>query len=141
MLNVPEADLNRAKKVKFTLSLYQKNNDKTYVPVDIDKYLTDISLEGDSGQWNIGGSGKRECIFVFDKCSLKYEAGTFEIATAYSVVTGDSFEQNKCTYANYKVKLEAELLDSAENPISNTLCSDYIIYTNAKIYTNMISAS
>ncbi|MGN0597457.1 MAG: hypothetical protein ACI4J1_09050 [Ruminiclostridium sp.] len=139
VINVPEADLNRAEKVKFMLSLYQKDNDKTYVPVDIAEYLTEVSLENTTGVWELGG-GAGQYTFTLDKSSLKYEAGTFEIATAYSVVTGDAFEQKGYTYANYKVKLEAELLDADGNAISNTLCSDYIIYTNAKIYTNMISA-
>lgn len=137
--NVPEADLGRAEKVKFTLSLLRKDNNKTYVPVDISEYLTEVSLENTNGVWEPGGAG--QYTFTFDKNLLKYEAGTYEIATKYSVVTGDIFEQKGYTYANYKVKLEAELLDAEGNAISNTLCSDYIIYTNAKIYTNMISAS
>ena len=60
--------------------------------------------------------------------------------SSYSVKTGAGFENEKKIYANYKVLLSAVLLDENGVPIENSACSDYIIYTNAKIYSQMIAA-
>ena len=138
--NVPEADLNRAEKVKLTLSLYQKDNEKVYNQVDIDQYLTDVKINGNKITQTTAAD-KNVYSVELKKSDLKLEANSFEIPTSYSVITGDEFEQSRVKmYANYKVKLEAQLLDSGGGSIDNTICSDYIIYTNAKIYTDMITA-
>ena len=139
VVNVPQSDLDRAEKVKLTLSLYQKDNAKQYNQVDIDEYLTGVTINGSTPQPDASGGKKVYCITVL-KEDLNSEANSYEIPTAYSVITGDEFESNlNKVYANYKVTLEAQLLDSGGNSIANTVCSDYIIYTNAKIFTEMIS--
>ena len=69
---------------------------------------------------------------------MTYEAGSFEVKSTYSVITGEDFENASKTYANYKVQLTAVLLDASGKAIASTECSDYIIYTNAKIFTEMI---
>lgn len=61
-----------------------------------------------------------------------------QIPVDLTVLTGEPFEQAKYTYANYKVRLEAELLDNSGHVINGTNVSDYIIYTNAKINPNPI---
>ena len=68
-----------------------------------------------------------------------YEAGSFEVISSYSVITGGVFESKGKTYSNYKVQLTAQLLDENGEPIENSGCSDYIIYTNAKINSQLIS--
>ena len=42
------------------------------------------------------------------------------------------------TYANYKIRLEAELLDENRNAISGSNASDYLVYTNSRIYKNIV---
>ena len=54
-------------------------------------------------------------------------------------LTGDAFEKAGYTYANYKVRLTAVLLDSSGRELADTKTSDYIIYTNARIYQEMIA--
>ena len=136
--NLPQSDMDRAESVRLTLSLYQKDNDKQYNQVDIDEYLTGVTINGSTPQPDDSGAKKVYSLTV-PKGDLNSEANSFEIPTAYSVITGDEFETSNKLYANYKVTLEAQLLDESGNSIDNTLCSDYIIYTNAKIFTDMIS--
>ena len=50
------------------------------------------------------------------------------------------FENESKIYANYRVRFSAELIDGEGTSVSNSQCSDYIVYTNAKIYTKMITA-
>ena len=140
VVNIPEADYSRAEKIKLTLSLYMKDNDGVYNRVDIDKHLKDVSINGSSTLQFETVNGKNAYSIICSKASVAFEADTFEIPTAYSVITGEPFEASLVKmYSNYRVKLEAQLLDGDGNSIDNTLCSDYIVYTNAKIYTNIIS--
>lgn len=63
----------------------------------------------------------------------------FRIEIDLDVKTGSELEAiDGGTYANYKVKLTARLYKD-DTPISNSNADDYIIYTNAKILSNLIS--
>lgn len=140
ILNIPEEDFNKAKKVKFTLSLYQKNDDGIYIPADIDAYLKNVRLYDKNGVARNYTVNNDSFDFIFDKGDdLNFEAGSFEVISTYSVITGAEFESAGKTYSNYKVQLTAQLLDENGNSIANSSCSDYIIYTNAKIFTELIS--
>lgn len=140
VLNITEEELNKASQLKFTLYLYQKNEDETYSAVDINEYLRDVKLDGQQGTL-IDSNGVSAYDFVFGKDELRFEAGSFEVKSTYSIVTGDELESESKLYANYKVQLSVQMLDSSGSYIANSGCSDYIIYTNAKIYTNLISES
>ena len=109
--------------------MFQKQNDKSYSPVDITDYLKDITLNGQSYNSEISE-------FTFDKNSLKNNI--FKIPTAYTVKSGEEFENENKLYSNYKVLMSVQLLDDNKNPIANSSCDDYIVYTNAKIYTELI---
>ncbi len=138
VLNIPSEDLEKATGVKFTFYLYRKNAEGTYEAVNIDEYLNNVRIDACDGTLNtIAGTNVYE--FIFEREALKYEAGSFEVETNYSVKTGPVFESENRTYSNYKVLLEAQLVDSGGNIIANSGCTDHIIYTNARIYTNMIS--
>ena len=54
------------------------------------------------------------------------------------LLAGAALEANGMTYANYKIRLEAELLDENQNAISGSNASDYLVYTNSRIYKNII---
>lgn len=142
--NIPEADLNKAAYVKFTLSLYQKDNDGNYNQVDVGTYLEEVRLyyEG-SGENNTGYAspdGADSYTFTLEKYKLNLTDGLYEVKTSFDVKTGAEFENGNLTYANYKVVLTAELLDDTKTSIDNSSCSDHIIYTNAKICTDMLAA-
>ena len=140
VLNLPESAISKAKKVSFTLSLYQKTDSGIYDAVPIAEYLENITLYDKNGSAKSPASTGDSYEYVFDKeTELNYEAGSFEVVSSYSVITGGAFESKGKTYSNYKVQLTAQLLDENGEPIENSGCSDYIIYTNAKINSQLIS--
>lgn len=142
VLNLPETAIDKAKKVSFTLSLYQKTDSGIYDAVPIAEYLENITLYDKNGTAKAPVSSGDSYEYVFDKeTELNYEAGSFEVISSYSVITGGAFESKGKTYSNYKVQLTAQLLDENGEPIENSGCSDYIIYTNAKINSQLISVS
>lgn len=61
-----------------------------------------------------------------------------EISADMFLLAGAVLEANGMTYANYKIRLEAELLDENQNAISGSNASDYLVYTNSRIYKNII---
>jgi hypothetical protein len=140
VLNLPETAIDKAKKVSFTLSLYQKTDSGIYDAVPIAEYLENITLYDKNGTAKAPVSSGDSYEYVFDReTELNYEAGSFEVVSSYSVITGGAFESKGKTYSNYKVQLTAQLLDENGEPIENSGCSDYIIYTNAKINSQLIS--
>lgn len=140
VLNLPESAISKAKKVSFTLSLYQKTDSGIYDAVPIAEYLENIILYDKNGTAKAPVSSGDSYEYVFDReTELNYEAGSFEVVSSYSVITGGAFESKGKTYSNYKVQLTAQLLDENGEPIENSGCSDYIIYTNAKISSQLIS--
>ena len=64
-----------------------------------------------------------------------------EIPIDLVVRTGEAFEGDNLTYANYRVRLKVELLDGNGDLISGSDATDYIVYTNAKIYRGLIGSS
>lgn len=140
VLNLPETATSKAKKVSFTLSLYQKTDSGIYDAVPIAECFENIILYDKNGSAKSPASTGDSYEYVFDKeTELNYEAGSFEVISSYSVITGGAFESKGKTYSNYKVQLTAQLLDENGEPIENSGCSDYIIYTNAKINSQLIS--
>lgn len=144
--NIPQTDMNKAAFVKLRLELYRKGNDGGYTQVDIKGHLNGVCI-----YYAFGGAQKKGYFaddtggayaLTIQKAEIDlYDDGLYEIETSFDVKTGAEFESGNLTYANYKVKLTAELLDESGNYIENTNCSDYIIYTNAKICTDMLQAS
>ena len=61
-----------------------------------------------------------------------------EISADMTLLAGAALEANGMTYANYKIRLEAELLDEKLNTINGSNASDYLVYTNSRIYKNII---
>ena len=56
----------------------------------------------------------------------------------YAPLTGEAFEEARHTYANYRVRVTVVLLDNAGKELEGTKATDYIIYTNARIYQEII---
>ena len=51
----------------------------------------------------------------------------------FTPLTGEAFENAGYTYANYRVRLTAVLLNESGAELEGTKATDYIIYTNARI--------
>lgn len=135
--NVDAETLFKAAAIRYKMELFQKNENGTYdetKPLKIGSYLQNIVKDSKSD--DISGNGDKayqwKNDFVSDDTKHQFAQFTF------TPLTGEKFEQNSYTYANYRVRLTAVLLDKSGNELDGTKATDYIIYTNARIYQDMI---
>ena len=132
--NVASSVLAGAKYIRYSLELFQKGEDGTYNeanPLPIANYLQNLTIaestKASSYEW--------EEEFKADDARHQFTHISFE------PLTDTAFEQKKYTYANYKVRLNVVLLDENRHEISGTKASDYVIYTNARIYQQIIQTN
>lgn len=134
--NVDAAVLNNAKKIRYKMELFQKNATGSYdetKPLPIKDYLQNTVKENGSTGAPIAGSSETGTVYQWEE-SFESDDGRHQIARfQYAPLTGEAFEQKKYTYANYRVRLTAVLLDKNGNELDGTKATDYIIYTNARI--------
>ena len=71
---------------------------------------------------------------LFEKNSFSHDFINIQLKP----LTGSEFESQGFTYANFKVRLTAVLLDQDGNELKDTNARDYIIYTNARIFQRII---
>lgn len=132
--NVASSVLAGAKYIRYSLELFQKGSDGTYNeanPLKIENYLQNLTIaestKVSSYEW--------EEEFKADDARHQFTHISFE------PLTDTAFEQKGYTYANYKVRLNVVLLDENRHEISGTKASDYVIYTNAHIYQQIIKTN
>ena len=132
--NVASSVLAGAKYIRYSLELFQKGEDGTYNEANslpIEDYLQNLTIaestKASSYEW--------EEEFKADDARHQFTHISFE------PLTDTAFEQSGYTYANYKVRLNVVLLDENSNEISGTKASDYVIYTNARIYQQIIKTN
>ena len=134
--SVDSAVLKKAAKTRYTLELFQKNQDGAYAenPLEIGEYLMSMRMEA-AGELS-SSSEKTSCQWTksFNSSEDKQEFAYID----FTPLTGEAFEAKGHTYANYKVRLTAVLLDQDGKEIDGTKASDYIIYTNARIYQQIM---
>jgi hypothetical protein len=137
------ADLSQATGIACELQLWQKNNNGTYVQVDASDYLSSVtgtvnhSVKATAGKtftwtdtWSTTGDPAND------------PADT-EIYVDLTVKTGESgFESASHFYANYRLMLVVHLLEESDDgtvkEMESSLATDYIVYTNARIYTGIV---
>ena len=151
-------DVSAANGIHYTLQLFRKESDNTYVVVDMRNYLSNITIQGHAKEADVADlstdihpayghlvfNEKNHCAELY----LDWDGSahalnriwnvpvTFDIATGWN---GDDTQY----YSNYKVILSVELgtFNADKTAIDGLLDSraeDYIIYTNAKIYTGIV---
>ena len=135
--NVDAETLSQAVAIRYKMELFQKNENGTYdetKPLEIGSYLQNIVKDSKSD--DTYGNGDKayqwENDFVSDDTKHQFAQFTF------TPLTGEEFEKEQYTYANYRVRLTAVLLDKNGSELDGTKATDYIIYTNARIYQDMI---
>lgn len=122
------------KKIQYTMRLYVKDNSGDYKQTnDISKYLSSFTLENATSS---SGLNDKECVFTTDYNGEEQNTAV----TKFTVKTGKAFEEQGLTYANYRVKLTAVLLNDNNSVVNGTTSSDYVVYTNAKIETGFINS-
>ena len=138
--------ISKASKIKVTLSLYKKGNNGSYGDLDNGKTIGDYLKNSTITKPTFSADNKENQNDVFDYTfewnSASYKPGqVIQIPIDYSILTGSEFETQDLTYANYKVTLTVSLLDAAGNELEGSKASDYIIYTNAKVLTDVIQGN
>ena len=132
-----EGELTLAKKT-------DSENGTSYQNVAIGKYLSDFAIE--SAGTNIEGLGLQESDTVYkfrirltqDQVSKILDTPLL-VNIKYKVKTGKELEViDGGQYANYKVTLSATLKNKNLTDLLNVKPSDYLIYTNAKVYLKIV---
>lgn len=138
--NVDAEILGRAKTISYKLELFQKDASGAYdesKPLTIGTYMQDGGIiKGDAGnEQKIAASGNY-CTWTenFSPAAEKHQFTRIRFAP----ITGEEFEKAGYTYSNYRVRLTVVLVDEKGAEIPGTKTSDYIIYTNARIYQDLI---
>lgn len=130
--NVDEKVLKQASKIRYKLELFRKNKKGIYdetAPLAIGDYLQKLTKDSKE-QLNARSSDKEsqwEETFTAD--DTRSQTAGFR----FTPLTGEEFESAGYSYANYRVRLTAVLLDASGNELDGTKATDYIIYTNARI--------
>lgn len=140
--NVDEAILDKAKSISYKMELFQKNEAGSYDetnPLIIRSYLQNIVKESSAAQESaalrLATDGKYICWNEdFVKSDSRHQIARFQ----YAPLTGEAFENAGYKYANYRVRVTVVLLDESGNELEGTKATDYIIYTNARIYQEII---
>ena len=137
--NVDAAVLNKANKIRYKMELFQKNETGSYdetKPLPIKDYLQNTVKENGSTEAPLAGSSETSgtgTVYQWEE-NFELDDGRHQIARfQYAPLTGEAFEKKGYTYANYRVRLTAVLLDEKGNELDGTKATDYIIYTNARI--------
>lgn len=138
-----EGELTLAKKT-------DSENGTSYKDVAIGKYLSDFVIESADTKVNVDvtseGLGLQENNTVYKfRIRLTQEQVNKILDTPllvnikYEVKTGGNLEAiNGGQYANYKVTLSATLKNKKLEDLLNVKPSDYLIYTNAKVYLKIV---
>lgn len=147
--SVEEQYFEQAKSVRFSMTLWKKTDTKSedetitsavYEQVDdISEYLLGVEFMNidNAIQKNDEMSSAKTYIYdmTIEGCN---ELGPriYPADIVYYAITGDGFTE----YANYKVQIQAELLNAEGKTIGNQP-KDYIVYTNAKVFPTVIDQS
>ncbi len=145
LLSVVDADskIANAASVKYTLTLQQRSGtDGTYEGMNINDYLSIASSD-------LGGGSKGDSSIEFvDKGLTTRDGNTNAFKFLFQVKVKTDVETAQHTYANYRIVLTAELLDSNGGVIDTPVNvnsdptyknSDYITYTLTKVNVEGIS--
>lgn len=134
--NVDPSILSNAHSIKYSMQLFQKQNDGSYGNAleNIDEYLPSVTEMSHADGQEIKTLIKTK---EFTQDVTKSDTLNIQITP----LTGGEFEAKEFTYSNYKVVLTAVLLDIDGNELAGTKASDYIVYTNARIYQRIIDAT
>ena len=138
--NVDAEILGRAKTISYKLELFQKDANGTYDesnPLTIGTYMQDSGIiKGDAGNEQKIAASDNYCTWTenFSPAAEKHQFTRIRFVP----ITGEEFEKAGYTYSNYRVRLTVVLVDENDAEIPGTKTSDYIIYTNARIYQDLI---
>ena len=157
ILNLTEDAKDKIRSMKITVSLRRKVDYEDTGKLPISPFIADDSLVlyqkeiGDATLTKITASSTSTDYVYYVNCTRSDFVGNiYRVPINFSVYTGqnNSFENKTYNsgadhmyYSNYMVKLNAELYDAegaTGNMIIGSDVEDHIIYTNAKIYYDIV---
>ncbi|MGM9584885.1 MAG: hypothetical protein ACI3V1_05010 [Faecousia sp.] len=131
---VEQMTLAKAEKIQYTMELFQKGDTGYGEPLSqIGEYVT----VADGTATTVGDNTitwTKDFVPETDAA-----AGNVFAHIDVTPLTGTKFEEKKFTYANYKIRLTAVMLDSSGKALEDTRASDYIIYTNARVVRELVN--
>lgn len=77
-------------------------------------------------------SGASSVTVLIPISECEADSGIYTVGAGFEVKTGGSFTE----YSNYRITLQTELSygDNGQETVQNSSISDYVVYTNAKVY-------
>ena len=115
--------------IRYAITLYRKDDNGNFVPVDADKLLT----VGDITATLADRNGTEQTVKFGEKFTGGIDPSIpIRISLPLTVASGEGFTG---TYANYKVELTVWL-----EGVADSSATDYIIYTNAKIKFPLVTS-
>ena len=120
--------------IRYAITLYRKDDNGNFVPVDADKLLT----VGDITATLADRNGTEKPVNFGETFAGGIDPSIpIRISLPLTVATGNGFTG---TYANYKVNLRV-WLQNGNAQITGSEATDYIIYTNAKIKFPLVTSN
>lgn len=141
----------KAQYLECSLRLYQKQENGSYSEVDIGSYLDQLSvLSGKTPVYS--DTATHTYVFnISDVEQFENEQYVYKIPITFNVFTGNQTGfKDTYLYSNYKVELTVALFDHNDSTdtaapwsdrMGNSTVSDWVIYTNARIYTDLINSA
>lgn len=128
----------QADTLRCTVTLQCKTDDGGYQNAD-------VPFQAAIGATVVGSDGSAQVFQAKEAKSADFTLSNgidnsipIQIPVTLHIGTGSALEKVGGYYANYRVELTAQLLNRSGVPIPNSQASDYIVYTNAKIVTELI---
>lgn len=145
--------------IKCTVKLYRKtgmtNNVPTYEAVPINQFLRDLTVNGTKTQeyatYSSSDVASTEFAYVYSVSNVDQflnEENVYKIPIVFDAISGNSTGFRDTTgyiYANYKVEVTVSAFDEnhstdatpwTSSMLNSTPAPDYVIYTNARVFTD-----
>lgn len=120
------------------IELYSKAVDSYETALDISKYWSSLNVCGSTVTLSANGTAATVTI----NRSLTEDAeldSTLSIPITFDVITGTPFESAGLTYSNFKVVVQVKLQKDGNDVLNSSIAENYLVYTNAKIYPDVIN--
>ena len=140
----------KAKYLECSLKLYQKQENGSYSEVSIDSYLDSLSVISGKTPVYTNPTTHTFIFAIDDVVQFENEQYVYKVPITFNAITGNQTNfKDTYYYANYKVELTVSLFDHDgstdtvpwSDHMSNSTVSDWVIYTNARVYTDLINTS
>ena len=140
----------KAEYLECSLKLYQKQENGSYSEVPLDNYLKSLSVIGGKTPVYTNLTTHTYIFNIGDVAQFENEQYVYKIPITFNAITGNQTNfKDTYYYANYKVELTVSLFDhncstdsvAWSDHMGNSTISDWVIYTNARVYTDLINTS